>query len=266
MLWQQNSIVNVPPAAGAGVVVVMDRGGTTTAFEEATAPLESGDAGQCCCCHRRDRVVIQDQTAHALSTVSGRHRWAAIFGTDRHGEFRRPIRGRHQEPVRHAERRRCGHSTTRASPHPTPTQDHLVAWGPTEALVIARDGKIITRWAGAHSGATGPPCPRNCASAVQQRLDVPGLGRCRLTSTHRSLRCWPAPALATAAEPEDGTSDLSRSRSRLARFAAGLYRQTLVEPVEQGRLRDLEWPYARSIVLAGYVVLVIAGLMVIFPD
>ena len=28
----------------------------------------------------------------------------------------------------------------------TPTQDHLVAWGPTEALVIARDGKIITRW------------------------------------------------------------------------------------------------------------------------
>jgi hypothetical protein len=70
---------------------------------------------------------------------------------------------------------------------------------------------------------------------------------------------------ATAGEPEDGTSDLSRSRSRLARFAAGLYRQTLVEPVEQGRLRDLEWPYGlRSIVLAGYVVFVIAGLMVIF--
>jgi hypothetical protein len=80
----------------------------------------------------------------------------------------------------------------------------------------------------------------------------------------------PSPVLAgsgtaTAAEREDGTSNLSRSRSRLARFAAGLYRQTLVEPVEQGRLRDLEWPYGlRSIVLAGYVVFVIAGLMVIF--
>jgi hypothetical protein len=70
---------------------------------------------------------------------------------------------------------------------------------------------------------------------------------------------------ATAAAAEDGTSDLSRSRSRLARFAAGLYRQTLVEPVEQGRLRDLEWPYGlRSIVLAGYVVFILAGLMVIF--
>ena len=39
VLWQQNvgSDVNVSPAVGAGVVVVMDRGGTTTAFEEARA-------------------------------------------------------------------------------------------------------------------------------------------------------------------------------------------------------------------------------------
>jgi hypothetical protein len=28
----------------------------------------------------------------------------------------------------------------------TATQDQLVAWGSAEALVIARDGKIITRW------------------------------------------------------------------------------------------------------------------------
>jgi hypothetical protein len=28
----------------------------------------------------------------------------------------------------------------------TATQDHLVAWGPNEALVTGRDGKIITRW------------------------------------------------------------------------------------------------------------------------
>jgi hypothetical protein len=53
--------------------------------------------------------------------------------------------------------------------------------------------------------------------------------------------------------------------TRLARFAAGLYQQTLVDPIEQGRLRDLEWPYGlRSIVLVGYIVFVISGLLVIF--
>jgi hypothetical protein len=55
-----------------------------------------------------------------------------------------------------------------------------------------------------------------------------------------------------------------RGPTRLARFAAGLYRQTLVDPIEQGRLRDLGWPHGlRSIVLVGYVVFVIAGLLVI---
>src|SRR5688572_17630670 len=74
-----------------------------------------------------------------------------------------------------------------------------------------------------------------------------------------------SPGTATSAEPEVATSVLSRSGWRLARFATALYRQTLVEPIEQGRLRDLEWPYGlRSIVLAGYSVFVIAGLMVIF--
>jgi hypothetical protein len=56
-----------------------------------------------------------------------------------------------------------------------------------------------------------------------------------------------------------------RGRSRLSRFATDLYQQTLVDPIEQGRLRDLEWPYGlRSIVLAGYVVFLVAGLLVIF--
>src|SRR5215207_8139257 len=73
------------------------------------------------------------------------------------------------------------------------------------------------------------------------------------------------PGTATRAEPEVGTSVLNRSGWRLARFATALYRQTLVEPIEHGRLRDLEWPYGlRSIVLAGYSVFVIAGLLVIF--
>jgi len=46
---------------------------------------------------------------------------------------------------------------------------------------------------------------------------------------------------------------------------AALYRQTLVKPIEQGRLHDVDWPYGlRAIVLAGYIVFTIAGLTVIF--
>jgi hypothetical protein len=72
-------------------------------------------------------------------------------------------------------------------------------------------------------------------------------------------------ATATPSEPDVAASPLSRGRSRFVRFATGLYRQTLVDPIERGRLRDLEWPYGlRSIVLIGYLVFVIAGLMVIF--
>jgi hypothetical protein len=68
------------------------------------------------------------------------------------------------------------------------------------------------------------------------------------------------PGLSAGSGPVTG-----RSSTRLVRFAAGLYRQTLVDPIEQGRLRDLQWPYGlRSIVLVGYIVFVIAGLLVIF--
>jgi hypothetical protein len=52
--------------------------------------------------------------------------------------------------------------------------------------------------------------------------------------------------------------------SRLIRFMAALYRQTLVDPIEHGRLRDVVWPYGlRAIVLVGYLVFTIAGLTVI---
>ena len=93
-------------------------------------------------------VVIQDQTAHALSTVSGRHRWVrSIFGTltdmaSFAGQF--VVATKSQSVMLSG----AGAVTQRLGPvlTLTPTQDHLVAWGPTEALVIARDGKIITRW------------------------------------------------------------------------------------------------------------------------
>jgi PQQ-like domain len=152
VLWQQNvgSDVNIPPAAGAGVVVVMDRGGTTTAFEEATGKrrwsLEM--QGNAAAVIGETVVVIQDQTAHALSTVSGRHRWVRpMVGTltdmvSFTGQF--VVATKSQSIMVNGDgavTQRLGSVLTL-----TPTQDHLVAWGPTEALVIARDGKIITRW------------------------------------------------------------------------------------------------------------------------
>ena len=52
--------------------------------------------------------------------------------------------------------------------------------------------------------------------------------------------------------------------SRLARFGTAIVRQTLVEPVRKGRLRDLDWPYGlKSIVLIGYIGFIAAGLTVV---
>ena len=59
--------------------------------------------------------------------------------------------------------------------------------------------------------------------------------------------------LAAAVEPKDRWS-----QPRLVRFLTALYRQTLVEPIEQGRLRAVVWPYGlRAIVLTGYIVFTI---------
>jgi outer membrane protein assembly factor BamB len=152
VLWQRGvgSDVNVSPAVGAGVVVVMDRRGTTTAFELSSGKprwsLEmQGDAAVII---GETVVVIQDQTAHGLSTVTGVHRWVRpIAGTlsdmvNFASQF--VVATKNQSVILSGE----GAVTERLGPvlTLTATQDHLVAWGPNEALVIARDGKIITRW------------------------------------------------------------------------------------------------------------------------
>jgi len=55
-----------------------------------------------------------------------------------------------------------------------------------------------------------------------------------------------------------------RARSRLARFGAAIVQQTVLEPIRNGRLRDLDWPYGlRSIVLIGYVAFGVAAATVI---
>jgi hypothetical protein len=60
--------------------------------------------------------------------------------------------------------------------------------------------------------------------------------------------------LLAGSAPPAALSPAGRTWSRLAAFAAAIVRQTVVEPIRNGRLRDLDWPYGlRSIVLIGYV-------------
>jgi hypothetical protein len=48
------------------------------------------------------------------------------------------------------------------------------------------------------------------------------------------------------------------------RFLAGVLRQTLVEPVDAGRLHNLDWPYGLSaLVVAGYAMFAVAALIVV---
>ena len=52
--------------------------------------------------------------------------------------------------------------------------------------------------------------------------------------------------------------------SRLAGFGRALLRQTVTDPVAQGRLRDDGWPYGlRAVVIASYAVFGLAGLLVV---
>jgi outer membrane protein assembly factor BamB len=152
VLWQHNvgSDVNVSPAVGAGLVVIMDRGGTTAAFEEGTGQdrWDLQMQGAAATVIGDTVVVVQDQTAHALLTTTGRRRWVRpILGTltdmaSFAGQV--VVATKSQSAMVSGE----GVITQRLGPvlTLTPTQDHLLVWGPTEARVIARDGAIISRW------------------------------------------------------------------------------------------------------------------------
>ena len=52
--------------------------------------------------------------------------------------------------------------------------------------------------------------------------------------------------------------------TRLVRFLTAVLRQTLVEPINSGRLRNLSWPYGLlALVVAGYAMYAVAGLAVV---
>ena len=150
--WRHNvgSDVNVPPAVGSGLIVIMDRGGTTTAFDNNTGDRrwQIEMQGSAAAMIGDTVVVIQDQTAHALQVNSGRHRWVRpIFGTlTGMVSFANHIvvATKSESVILSA----GGAIEKQLGPllALTPSQDHLVAWGPTEASVITKAGTVVSRW------------------------------------------------------------------------------------------------------------------------
>jgi outer membrane protein assembly factor BamB len=150
--WQHKigADVNVAPVVGSGVIVIMDRGGTTTAFDESTGERRWSTElqGSAATMIGDTVVVIQDRTAHALATDSGRHRWVRpIYGTLTGMESfaDRVVVATKSESVILSG---SGVVVKRLGPvlKLTPSQDHLVAWGPTEASVLTKDGTVLARW------------------------------------------------------------------------------------------------------------------------
>ncbi len=69
---------------------------------------------------------------------------------------------------------------------------------------------------------------------------------------------------AETAAPVASSPAMDDRRSRLSRFFVAVLRQTLVEPVNAGRLRNLAWPYGLpALVVAGYAMFTLAALTVI---
>jgi outer membrane protein assembly factor BamB len=152
VVWRHEigSDVNVAPAAGSGVIVIMGRGGTTTVLDQNTGKRQwyKEMQGSAAVTLGNTVAVIQDQTIHGLTADSGRHRWVRpIFGTltDMTTFADHIAVATKSESVivsgDGAVRQQLGHVLAL-----TPSQDHLVAWGPIEASLIARDGSMISHW------------------------------------------------------------------------------------------------------------------------
>jgi PQQ-like domain len=152
VVWQASvgADVDVAPVAGAGLVVIMDRGGTTTAYDLGSgtkrwdAPLQGRGAAVI----GDTVVVLQDQAAHALAADTGRHRWVRNF----FGTFTTlaSFAGNVVVATKSGSVIIDGNGAVRKRLDPalalTATQDHLVAWGTTEAQVLTTDGTQRARW------------------------------------------------------------------------------------------------------------------------
>ena len=258
VLWQHNvgSDVNVAPAVGAGLVVIMDRGGTTTAFDEATgsaagtwrcwaaAPRSSATPWSCCRTRRR--------------TGWTRHRPAPLAATvlrhvHRRNSLRGPGRGGDQERIRAARPRRHDRQATRSGARSNADPGSPRRLGYRRGAGVRHERR---RWslAGRCRALTLAEQDRPALASAQGVL----LFNTDWTFEVRKMRltkiCLPA------------QHDLRRNPHRSVRgpdWLASLRRlsgRRWSSRSADGRLRDVDWPYGlRSIVLTGYVVFAVAG-------
>ena len=144
------SDVALPPAVGAGLVVVSDRDGTTTALDAQSGAVRwdtplSAQAGLVV---GRTVVIVQDQTVHGLDPDTGQTRWL------------RPFLGTFCELAALADRAVLAsrtrtvvidqHGTVVARLQPnlqlSASADAVVGWGETAAELFDATGRVRARW------------------------------------------------------------------------------------------------------------------------
>lgn len=142
--------VNVVPAAGAGIVVVMDRGGTVTALDGGTGePRWTTELlGKAAGFVGDTLVVLQDQTGHGLDPATGDRRWLRpFFGTltELQPFADRLVLATETATVLLDD---TGRVTARLPGYlrVTVAGDRLVAWGVREAEVLDRTGTVTHRF------------------------------------------------------------------------------------------------------------------------
>jgi outer membrane protein assembly factor BamB len=156
VVWQHSvgADVAVAPVAAGNAVVIMDQGGSTTALEadsgeqrwqvdvEGKAAAASGDVV----------VVIEDQTAEALSLADGRHRWLRPYDdtfltmTDFDGRTVVSAKGSTQI-IESGGRTVSIHQAFQQAFSKLTVADHyLIGWGTAEAVVLDTQLRTVARW------------------------------------------------------------------------------------------------------------------------
>jgi outer membrane protein assembly factor BamB len=152
VIWRRDlrTDVNVAPAVGSGVAVIMDRGGTTTGVDlgSGSTRWEADLLGVAAAVVGETAVVLQDQTAVGLAINGGRRRW------------RRPFAGTYTAvgSVGDATVLATKSETVVVGPRGdvrarleagyglTGTNDGLVIWGQRTALLVDATGTVRSQW------------------------------------------------------------------------------------------------------------------------
>ena len=229
----------------------MDSGGTVTALDAVsgerrwTAELDGKAAGFV----GGTLVVLQDQTAHGLDPATGRRRWL------------RPFTGTFTELATFTDRLVVATQSATVLLDETGAGDRPAPRLPAGDRRHRPDGRL-----GGPRGRAGRPGRDGQPTVAAARPDRGSAGPARPSGRPR-VSCCSVPT----GPSRPGTMSADASTQQLAapvdrrfrharpvRFVTGVLRQTLVDPVAAGRLRNLDWPYGLS-------ALVVAGVRDVHP-